>query len=75
MMSAGKNLRKLRKLSTIVMRCVTKATKDSDIFDYKLRVLRAFVVKNVFLFLVAASWLKAHTATRGTRCEMQVTIS
>jgi hypothetical protein len=32
----------------------TKLTKDSDISNYKLRVLRAFVVKNVFSFLVAA---------------------
>jgi hypothetical protein len=33
---------------------ITKDTKGSDNHSFKLRVLRAFVVKSVFSFLVAA---------------------
>ena len=33
---------------------ITKATKGSDIFAYKLRALRVLRVKSVFSFLVAA---------------------
>ena len=47
---------------------ITKATKGSDIFAYKLRALRVLRVKSAFSFLVAAPGRDDHFGIDSHKC-------